>query len=98
MSSLLGDKLRLTQHDYLVLGECGILLASTDDVTHIGCVAVVQRQVEVTLVLGEGVVDDKLLQAVDEVRLLALQDVDIPELAALDFLAQGGKGYRLMIH
>ena len=94
MARLLSDELGLTHNHNLILGESRILAALADDLAHIGRVSIEQRQVKVPLVLGQRRVDDELLQAVDIVRFLALQHIDILELTILDFLVQGGKSHR----
>ena len=98
VTRLLGYKLRLSNDNNLVLRESRILLAGADDLANISRVAIVQRQVKVPLVFGQSCVDNQLLQAVDIIWLFALQDVDIPELTALDFLIQCGKGYRFTFY
>ena len=98
MTLLLGDELCLANDNHLVLRERRILTTGADDLAYVGRVAVVERQVEVTLVLGQCGVDDHLLQAVDEVGFLALQNVDIAELAALDFSAQRREGNRFSFY
>ena len=98
MTGLLGDELCFSNDHYLVLRESGILLAGTDDLAHIGRIAVVQRQVEIALILGEGSVDDELLQPVDEVRLFALQDVDVLKASTLDLLVQRCEGNRISFY
>ena len=98
MTLLLGDELCLANDNHLVLRERRILTAGADDLAHVGGVAIVERQVKVTLVLGERRVYDLLLQAVDIIGLLALQDIDVAEVAALDFLVQRGKGYRFSFY